>query len=84
MKHSLFSRIMALLSVVIIIGLIGGVVYCIVTESEHLMAMMFTAIIVPLIIYLLVWLKKVFSNSNDNVEDRKEDEGSTGKDGKKE
>jgi hypothetical protein len=75
---------MALLSVFVIVGLIGGVIYCIVTDSEYLMAMMFTAIIVPLIIYLLVWLKKVFSKSDDIVDDIKADEDVPGKDGKKE
>ncbi len=68
MKHSLFSRIIALLAVALILGLFGGVIYCIVTGSEHLMAMMFTAIVVPLIIYLLVWLKKVFSKTEDSID----------------
>lgn len=84
MKHSLFSRIMALLSVAVIAALIGGVIYCIVTDSEYLMAMMFTAIIVPLIIYLLVWLKKVFSKSADSVDDIKAHEDVPNKDGKEE
>jgi TRAP-type C4-dicarboxylate transport system permease large subunit len=68
MKRSLFSRILALLAVALILGLFGGVIYCIVTGSEHLMAMMFTAIVVPLIIYLLVWLKKVFSRTDDSID----------------
>ena len=68
MKHSLFSRIIALLAVALILGLFGGVIYCMVTGSEHLMAMMFTAIVVPLIIYLLVWLKKVFSKTEDSID----------------
>ena len=68
MKHSLFSRIIALLAVALILGLFGGVIYCIVTGSEHLMAMIFTAIVVPLIIYLLVWLKKVFSKTEDSID----------------
>ena len=84
MKHSLFSRIMALLSVIVIVALIGGVIYCIATDSEYLMAMMFTAIIVPLIIYLLVWLKKVFSKSDDIVDDIKADEDVPSKNGKEE
>ena len=48
------------------------------------MAMMFTAIIVPLIIYLLVWLKKVFSKSADSVDDIKAHEDVPNKDGKEE
>lgn len=84
MKHSLFSRIMALISVFVIVALIGGVIYCIATDSEYLMAMMFTAIIVPLIIYLLVWLKKVFSKSDDSVDDNKAHEDVPNKDGKEE
>ena len=84
MKHSLFSRIIALLSVVLILGLFGGVIYCIVTGSEHLMAMMFTAIIVPLVIYLLLWLKKVFSKTEDSIDDTIHKEESTEKDGKEE
>ena len=84
MKHSLFSRIMALLALALIIGLVGGVIYCIVTDSEHLMAMMFTAIVVPLIIYLLVWLKKVFGKTDDSIDYTTIDKESTEKDGEKE
>ena len=65
MKNSLFKRLMSLLIILIIVSLFGGVIYCIITGSKYLLPMVFVSMIVPVIIYLILWVKKVFSKSDE-------------------
>ena len=65
MKNGLFKRLISLIIILIIVSLSGGVIYCMITGSEHLFAMVIVAMIVPVIIYLLLWVKKVFSKSDE-------------------
>ena len=65
MKNGLFKRLISLIIILIIVSLFGGVIYCMITGSEHLFAMVIVAMIVPVIIYLLLWVKKVFSKSDE-------------------
>jgi hypothetical protein len=64
-KNGLFKRLISLIIILIIVSLFGGVIYCMITGSEHLFAMVIVAMIVPVIIYLLLWVKKVFSKSDE-------------------
>lgn len=65
MKNSLFKRLISLLIILIIVSLFGGVIYCIITGSKYLLPMVFVSMIVPVIIYLILWVKKVFSKSDE-------------------
>ena len=63
-ENTLFARIFAIASIVLIVCLIGWIIWGIVTGSEHLIQIVFTAIIIPMILYFFVWIKKVFSNKH--------------------
>lgn len=58
--HSLSARIFSVLAVLLILFLIGWLIYCIVTKSEHTAGVLFLVIICPMFIYIFLWLKKVF------------------------
>lgn len=60
-KTSLADRIIAILCLLMFAVMIGIFIYFIITGSEYILAMLFVVIIFPVIIYLIVWLKKVFS-----------------------
>lgn len=60
-KASLAARIIAILCLLMFAVMIGIFIYFIITGSEYILAMLFVVIIFPVIIYLIVWLKKVFS-----------------------
>lgn len=65
MKTNLVKRLISLLIILIIVSLFGGVIYCIITGSKYLLPMVFVSMIVPVIIYLILWVKKVFSKSDE-------------------
>ena len=79
MKPNLFKRILALMIILIIVSLFVGVIYCIITGSKYLLPMVFTSMIVPVIVYLFVWVGKVFSKDEEKGSDT---DGRTGYDGK--
>lgn len=60
-KTSLLARIFATLCLLIFAVMIGIFIFFIITGSEYIMAMLFVVIIFPVILYLIVWLRKVFS-----------------------
>lgn len=60
-KNGTFARVFALVLLGIYVVLLGGFIYTIISGSEFLWAMLFVIIIYPIIIYLLLWLKKVFT-----------------------
>lgn len=60
-KASLAARIIAILCLLMFAVMIGIFIYFIITGSEYILAMLFVVILFPVIIYLIVWLKKVFS-----------------------
>ncbi|SEP92967.1 hypothetical protein SAMN02910369_00904 [Lachnospiraceae bacterium NE2001] len=62
MKPNLFFRILAIILLLIYLVLLGVFIFFLITGSEYLMAMLFVIIIYPVILYILVWLKKVFSS----------------------
>ena len=60
-KHSLAARILAVIALLIFLGLIIWLIVCIVTESQYTLAVIFCVIIYPILLYVMFWLKKVFS-----------------------
>ena len=60
-KTSLLARIFATLCLLIFAVMIGIFIYFIITGSEYIMAMLFVVIIFPVILYLIVWVRNVFS-----------------------
>ena len=61
----MFKRLISVLIILIIVSLFGGVIYCIITGSKYLLPMVFVSIIIPVAIYLVVWVGKVFSKSDE-------------------
>ena len=55
-------RILAIIALLIFLGLIIGLIVCMITGSKYTMAMLFCVIIYPSILYIMKWLKKVFSS----------------------
>ena len=60
-KTSLATRIVAIICLLIFAIMLGIFIYLIITGSEYILAMLFVIIIFPVILYLIVWLRKVFS-----------------------
>ena len=61
-KNSLFIRVLSIILILIYLALLGIFLYCMITGSEYLLAMLFVIIIYPIILYIFLWLKKVFGN----------------------
>ena len=59
--HSKLSRVVAVVCLVIMAALLVWFVICLVTGSSHTLAVLFLLILYPVVLYLLIWLKKVFS-----------------------
>ena len=60
-KTSLATRIVAIICLLIFAIMLGVFIYLVITGSEYILAMLFVIIIFPVILYLIVWLRKVFS-----------------------
>ena len=63
--HSLFLRIIAIVIIISMIGLLGAFVWCIISGSKYIIQMLFLVIIYPMVIYVMIWLKKVFDKRED-------------------
>ena len=61
-KRSPGARIAAIIALLILAALFVWLIICIATGSKYTMAVIFCIIIYPLIIYFMLWLKKVFSS----------------------
>ena len=59
--RSTFARVVAIICLVIMAALLVWFVICLVTGSSYTLAVLFLLILYPVVLYLLVWLKKVFS-----------------------
>ena len=60
-KTSLLLRIVAILLLLGYLALLGIFIYMVIAGSKYIFAMIFVLIMYPLILYLMTWLKKVFS-----------------------
>jgi hypothetical protein len=61
-KSSPIIRALSLILILVYLVLLGIFIYFMISGSEYLLAMLFVIIIYPIILYVFVWLKKVFSN----------------------
>ena len=59
-KKSTALRIIAILLLVFYVCLFGVFIYMIITGSSHIFAMIFIIIMYPVLLYIMVWLRKVF------------------------
>ena len=64
-KSSLFSRVLAIIGLLIFLVLFVLFVYFIVSGSEYIIQMLFVIIMYPLILYLISWVKKVFDRKEE-------------------
>ena len=60
-KTSLLLRIVAILLLLGYLALLGIFIYMVIAGSKYIFAMIFVLIMYPLILYLMTWLRKVFS-----------------------
>lgn len=61
-KSSPVIRALSLILILVYLVLLGIFIYFMISGSEYLLAMLFVIIVYPIILYVFVWLKKVFSN----------------------
>ena len=68
------ARVMAWIGITIIVGLVIATLITGITGSKYFMGCLWLCIIVPILIYVFLWIGKVlFSlNSNDELEDTKQ------------
>ena len=62
MKRNPMLRVAAWILLIGYLFLLGLFVYMVVTESRYIFAMIFILIMYPLILYLMIWLRKTFGN----------------------
>lgn len=65
MKRSKLSRVLAILLLAIYAVLLGIFIYLVIIQSQYILAMLFVIIIYPIIIYIILWLNKVFSKNEE-------------------
>ncbi|MCR5228456.1 MAG: hypothetical protein K6E27_14750 [Eubacterium sp.] len=61
-KSSPVIRVLSLILILVYLALLGIFIYFMISGSEYLLAMLFVIIVYPIILYVFVWLKKVFGN----------------------
>lgn len=62
-------RITALLTVVVIIGLIIGTIICAVTGSKYFFGMLLLMFVVPIVLWVFMWFTRLVSGGNDENTD---------------
>ena len=62
MKRNPMLRVAAWILLIGYLFLLGLFVYMVVTGSRYIFAMIFILIMYPLILYLMIWLRKTFGN----------------------
>jgi uncharacterized protein YacL len=76
-------RITALLTIIVIIGLIIGTIICAFTGSKLFFGMLFLMIVVPVVLYVFMWFTKLVSGdgeentSTEEAPDETENQGIT-------
>ena len=61
-KRGVLSRAMAIIALAILAALFVWFIICVITGSQYTMAVLFCLIIYPILLYIALWLKKVFSS----------------------
>ncbi len=62
---SVGKRIIAIVLLVIMAVLFGIFIYCIIFNQKYVIPMLFVVIIFPILVYLFIWVRKVFNKSED-------------------
>ena len=65
MKKSKASRVIAIILLAIFAIMLGIFIYFIITGSQYILAMLFVVIVYPIIIYIILWLRKVFNKNEE-------------------
>ena len=60
-KRSLLERVAAIVCLVLIVFFIVGMIVSAFVGSKYFVAFLFGAIVIPFVIYIFVWLKKISS-----------------------
>ena len=63
-QKGIFSRIVAIILLLGLIVVFGGFIYSIII-GKYIIQMLFIVIMYPLLIYLFIWVKKVYSRKED-------------------
>ena len=61
----LLKRIVAMILVLLFAVILGLFFYCIIFKTEWIVPMLFVLIIYPVVLYVAMWLRKVFSTRAD-------------------
>ena len=61
----LLKRIVAMILVILFELILGLFFYCIIFKTEWIVPMLFVLIIYPVVLYVAMWLRKVFSTRAD-------------------
>ena len=64
-KKPFIIRLFALILLIGFVILLICYIYMLITGSKYSFSMLFLVIIYPIIIYIFIWLKKVFNNRNE-------------------
>ena len=62
-KYTKGSRILAMITLIVIVALIIATFVCAIIGSKLYLGFLFAAVIVPCIIYAIVWLREVLNKS---------------------
>ena len=65
-------RVVAWITIAIIIGLIVGMVICAVTGSKYFFGMLALAIIVPVVLWIFNWFSNLVNGNSKNQENEPE------------
>lgn len=57
-------RVVAMLTVLLIVGLIIGTLICAFTGSKHFMGMLFLALAVPIVLWVFMWFTNLVSDQS--------------------
>ncbi len=60
-KQTRIKRILAFIALFILAALVIWLIICIITGSKYTLAVLFCLILYPVLLYVFLWLKKVFA-----------------------
>ena len=62
-KYSKGSRVLAMITVILIVALVIAAFVCAIIGSKLYLGLLFAAIIVPCVIYVIIWVRGVLDNA---------------------
>jgi uncharacterized membrane protein len=63
-----WQRVLALLGVILVVGLLIASIVCAILGSPYFYGFLFAAIIIPVILYLIIWLGNVLKGMGEDKE----------------